>query len=216
MTQSYQPPRNVRQSPWRKRLILLGCLAVLVFCAGLLVGYLKNRDTTRLEPAVVNEPSPLTREVTLYFASADGQNLSAEVRKLSECQNDEDCLRDTIEALIDGPQSDLVPILGAQVVLRSVNVTDSLLTADFSQEMMTTHPGGTQSEMLTIYGLVDTLVVNFPHLRQVQFWVEGSPVQTLKGHVDLRQPINPDFGLVKEGLPTIGTITESLPAERDE
>jgi hypothetical protein len=29
--------------------------------------------------------------------------------------------------------------------------------------------------------------------------VEGTPVATLKGHVDLRQPINPDFSLVEEG-----------------
>ena len=108
-----------------------------------------------------------------------------------------------------------MPILPASVVLRGVTVVDSLVKIDFSQELIAAHPGGTQSELLTVYGLADTLTVNFPHLRQVQVLVEGAPVSTLKGHVDLRQPINPDFSLVEEGLAPVGDVT-NLPAERDE
>jgi len=159
--------------------------------------------------------SHLSREVVLYFASSDGQTLIAETRAIKECQLDEDCLRDTILALISGPESGLVPILPASVVLRGVTVVDSLVNVDFSEELIAAHPGGTQSELLTVYGLADTLTVNFPHLRQVQILVEGSPVSTLKGHVDLRQPIYPDFTLVEEGLVPVGNLT-NLPAERKE
>jgi hypothetical protein len=74
------------------------------------------------------------------------------------------------------------------------------VNVDFSQELISAHPGGTQSELLTIYGLADTLAVNFPHLRQMRVLVDGVPVATLKGHVDLRQPISPDFSLVEEGM----------------
>lgn len=214
MSKSYHQPRRMKQNPWRKRLILFACLVVLVFCIGLLAGYLKTRAVPRTEPAAVNNTSQLTRDVTLYFASADGQALAAEARKLRECQNDEDCLSDTIEALIAGPLSDLAPIMATQVVLRGLTVSDNLVTVDFNQEMIATHPGGTQSELLTIYGLVDTLVVNSPYLRQVQILIEGAPVPTLKGHVDLRRPVNPDFSLVEEGGRE-GRII-SLPAGGDE
>ena len=53
------------------------------------------------------------------------------------------------------------------------------------------------SELLSVYSVVDTLAVNFPYLRQVRFLVEGQPVATLKGHVDLRQPLAPDFNLTR-------------------
>ena len=162
------------------------------------------------------DPSSLpTKEVVLYFASVDGQTLVAESRDIEECQQDEDCLRDTVRALISGPQGELAAILPGQVVLLDVTVEGSLVTVDFSQELISAHPGGTQSELLTIYGLADTLAVNFPHLRQMRVLVDGVPVPTLKGHVDLRQPINPDFGLVEKGGAPVGRLL-SLPAGGEE
>ncbi len=206
--------RKSQQKSWRKPLLLFAGLATLVFSVGLVVGYFKTREVPRVEPVAVDTSSQLTRDVVLYFASIDGQTLVAETRTINECQIDEDCLRDTVEALIAGPESGLAPIMATQIRLRGITVVDSLVNIDFSQEMIAAHPGGTQSELLTIYGLADTLAVNFPHLRQVQFLVEGAPVSTLKGHVDLRQPINPDFALVEEGAAP-GSKIISQPAEEE-
>jgi spore germination protein GerM len=195
----YHEPHKSQQKPRSKRLILWSALVVLLVCVGLLVSYFKTSEAPHKAPVVVETPSQQIREVILYFASVDGRTLVAETRKISECQLEKDCLSDTVRALIDGPESNLAPILPAEVELLGLAVTDSLVSIDFSQELIAAHPGGTQSELLTIYGLVDTLAVNFPHLRQVQILVEGTPAATLKGHVDLRQPINPDFSLTEEG-----------------
>jgi hypothetical protein len=129
--------------------------------------------------------------------------------------SEEVSLQPTREVLLYFASLDGVPILPARVELRGVTIADSLVNIDFSRELIAAHPGGTQSELLTIYALVDTLAVNFPHLRQLQVLVEGSVVATLKGHVDLRQPINPDFSLVEEGLAPTGKMT-NLPAGSDE
>lgn len=215
MPKSYHQSRKLQQKPWHKRLNLWAGLVVLIFCVGLVVGYFKTREASHTLPVAVETSSPPTREVILYFASVDGQALVAETRKITECQLDEDCLRDTVRALIAGPESGLAPILPAQVALRGVAVTGSLVSIDFSPELISAHPGGTQSELLTIYGLADTLAVNFPYLRQVQILVEGAPAATLKGHVDLRRPINPDFSLVEEGLEPAGNMTR-LPAGGEE
>lgn len=215
MAKSYHQPRKSQRRPWRKYLVLWGVLAVAVFCVGLVVGYFKNAPAPQPEHAASREVSPATREVLLYFASSDGQRLIAENRSLKECQIDEDCLRDTVQALLEGPQSGLAPVLPARAELRNVAVAGSLVSLDFSQPLIDAHPGGTQSELLTVFGLADTLAVNFPHLRQVQILVEGAPVATLKGHVDLRQPVSPDFSLVEEGLAPAGNMT-NLPAGRDE
>jgi len=215
MPKSYHEPHKSQRRPRRKNLLLWGLLVALIFCVGMVIGYLKTDRQPQQTPAVVESATQSTREVILYFASADGQKLMAENRRIDECQTDEECLHGTIEALIDGPQAGLVPILPAQVALRNVTVTNNLVSVDFSQELIAAHPGGTQSELLTVYGLADTVAVNFPHLRQVQISVEGSPVATLKGHVDLRQPVNPDFSLVQEDLAPAGKMT-SMPSGREE
>lgn len=203
MPQNYRDSRKSyhksQQNPWRKKLILWGVLIVLLVCVGLLFGYFKTSEAPHTVAVVEETSSQQTREVILYFASVDGRTLVAETREINECQREEDCLSDTVRALIAGPETGLAPILPAGAELRGIAVTDSLVSVDFSKELIAAHPGGTQSELLTVYGLADTLAVNFPHLRQVQILVEGTPVATLKGHVDLRQPINPDFSLVEEG-----------------
>lgn len=215
MPKPYREPRKLQNKSWRKRLVPWASLVVLLFCIGLMIGYFKTEEIPQTAPVAVDTSALQTREMILYFASTDGQSLVAETRTITDCLRDEDCLSETVEALIAGPQSGLVPIFPVQVVLRGVAVADSVVSVDFSQELIAAHPGGTQSELLTVYGLADTLAVNFPHLRQVLIMVDGAPVATLKGHVDLRQPINPDFSLVEEGLAPTGTMI-SLPAGRDE
>lgn len=196
--------------PW---LILTGIL----FVVGLVVGTLRTGEAPEQLAPVAAPPPGVSREVLLYFSSADGRNLLAEPRLIDDCELDEECMSKTVRALIAGPSesADMVPILPPRTTLRQLTVAGSLVQVDFSRDLIDAHPGGTQSELLTVYGLTDTLTVNFPHLRQVQIFVEGAPVATLKGHVDLRQPVNPDFSFVEEGAAPIGSM-HSLPVGDEE
>lgn len=214
MTPRHQDKTKARQTSLARQLLPWLILALIVFAVGLVVGTMNFGDQPEPVPTVT-APAEATRDVILYFATADGRTLAAESRRINECPTEEDCLRETVEELIAGPQSGLVAILPEQTRLRGVTVTDSLVTLDFSREFASAHPGGTQSELLTVYGLADTLTANFPHLRQVRLLVDGESVETLKGHVDLRQPVYPDFSFVEEGAAPIGKF-ESLPAGRDE
>ena len=60
---------------------------------------------------------------------------------------------------------------------------------DLSGEIVSGHPGGSLSEMLTVYAIVDALTVNLPAITTVQVLVDGKEVDTLAGHVDLRRPL---------------------------
>jgi hypothetical protein len=215
MPNPYRAPRQSKRRQWLTSPILWGSLVALIFSFGLFVGYFKPGYSPREKPVTVESPAQPTREVILYFASADGQKLMAENRLIDECQSEEECLSSTIKALLEGPHGDLVPLLPEQATLLNVTITDSLVVTDFSSELVAAHTGGTQSELLTVYGLADTVAVNFPHLRQLQVRVEGRPIASLKGHVDLRQPVSPDFSLVEEDLAPAGKMT-SMPEGRDE
>jgi len=60
---------------------------------------------------------------------------------------------------------------------------------DFSADITAGHPGGSLEETLTVYTVVDVLAVNLPAITHVQILVDGKEVDTLAGHVDLRQPL---------------------------
>ncbi|ABA89959.1 germane superfamily protein [Syntrophotalea carbinolica DSM 2380] len=171
---------------------LIPTLILIVLVAGSIAYYAINREpgTVDNEPGVA-EGLP-RREVILYFGSQDGFSLVAEAREVTD--GDEGTLvAEIVQALREGSRGDLIPVLPAGTVLTGYSEQDGIATLDFNRDLIAAHPGGSMSELLTVYGLVNTLAVNLPHIRKVSILVEGQAVETLKGHVDLRQPLAADF-----------------------
>ena len=44
-----------------------------------------------------------------------------------------------------------------------------------------------------MYSLVNALAINVPEINAVQIMINGSEVDTLAGHIDLRQPLEPNM-----------------------
>jgi len=187
------------KTPWYKKPAFWLLLAIpLMALVGVLIGNLlvsPRREVVSIPPE--EKPAAL-REAILYFGSPDGTFLIGEVREMPECGELTDCLAETVDALIQGPNENLLRVFPSTTRVREVAESEGIATVNFSRELVSAHPGGTLSELLTVYSLADTLAANFPHIRQVRFLVEGQPVTTLKGHVDLRQPIAADFRWARE------------------
>ena len=49
--------------------------------------------------------------------------------------------------------------------------------------------GGSDEELMTVDSIVNSLARNVPQVQAVQFLIEGHPVSTLAGHVDLTAPL---------------------------
>jgi spore germination protein GerM len=84
----------------------------------------------------------------------------------------------------------LVSAIPAETKLRDVFITergDAFI--DLSGDVTAKHPGGSLSEIFTVYTLVNALTVNLPAVTHVQILVDGKEVDTLAGHVDLRHPL---------------------------
>jgi hypothetical protein len=178
----------------RSRLLLWAFLLIfLVF--GFLVGRKYMLTGPPHEPEVVRQEAPprQLRDIILYFGSHDGNNLIPETRELSDCMDQNSCIQATVQALINGPVGDLSPIFPSHTVLLEVSEKQGMAVVNFSRDLRQGHPGGSSSELLTVYGLVDTLAANFPFIRQVKILIEGKSVESLKGHVDLSKPVSADF-----------------------
>jgi hypothetical protein len=91
-------------------------------------------------------------------------------------------------------------------MLRAFYVTDrGDAFVDLSGEASSRHPGGSATELLTVYAIVNAITANLPTIQRVQILIEGREADTLSGHVDLRRPLQQDLSVVRDAAATSGT-----------
>ncbi len=88
--------------------------------------------------------------------------------------------------------------LPAGVSLRRVTVADGIATVDFSRELVSGFRGGSDSEGVIVYAIVNTLT-SLPGVEKAQLLVEGERVDTIGGHLDVSAPLSADRELVVSG-----------------
>lgn len=166
--------------------------------------------------AVTDSSVQAQRDVTLYFSSEDGDHLISETRQIL-CGGDEGCIRSVIEALVAGPVQQGLAVLPTKTQILHVGIEEGTAILDFSPEVSSGHPGGSQSELLTVYALANSVAVNFPHLRQIAVQINGQVVDTLKGHVDLRRPLIADFTFARQSIAErLATLPDGSAPEQEE
>lgn len=141
---------------------------------------------------------PPVEKITLFFVSEDTNKLAGEAREIVPAGRDLKMV--VLEELIKGPEN---PVLGKTIPedVKVLGVTvdkNGLAVVDFSRELLTSHWGGSLGEIMTVYSVVNTLAL-LPDIEQVKFLVEGKEIETLTGHLDISEPIEPDWDLVEEG-----------------
>ncbi len=181
--------------PRREWLVLV--IAFLV-CAAVLGALFLKKYEERRHLTVPPHPQEGTLMVTLFFASPDGSGLMREGREIDACGDAADCVESVVEELINGPRGDLAATLPDNTSVRDVQVNGDLALIDLGEETIKGIPEGSHAEMMAVYSIVDSIAVNFPKIKQVKFLFDGKPADTLKGHLDLREPLQPDFELEKK------------------
>jgi spore germination protein GerM len=69
---------------------------------------------------------------------------------------------------------------------------------NFDQTLSKEHPGGSSAEMLTLYSIVNSLILNFPQIKRVQILIDGKVVETIAGHISLKEPVSFNASIVKK------------------
>jgi spore germination protein GerM len=126
---------------------------------------------------------------TLFYVSEDGLALAPVQREVPFAAGVADQARAIVEAQLASPPGQLSAI-PADTKLREVFVTErGDAFVDLSGDVTSKHSGGALDELLTVYAIVDALTVNLPAITRVQILIDGKEVDTLAGHVDLRNPL---------------------------
>ncbi len=83
-------------------------------------------------------------------------------------------------------------------LLVPIEVSSSTATIDLSKEFLDNFSGGSTEEALVLNSIAHTLVRNSEgKVKRVRILVEGNTVESLGGHFELTDPIEPDSTLLK-------------------
>jgi spore germination protein GerM len=138
------------------------------------------------------------KEVVLYFSDANERFLVPEKRFVPKGKNATAQAEEIVRALIEGPKMGQIRTIPAGVRLLGIRIAEGTATLNFDNPFIEQHPGGTASEVATVYSLANTLAQNLPEIKRIRIQVGGRDTTTIKGHVDLRESISPNKELVKQ------------------
>jgi len=145
------------------------------------------------------QPADKSKSVVhLYFSDKENSFLSAEQRTLLHTGDVADFGQTIIEALIQGPREGLMRTIPPATALHSLYVTpDGTAYVDITATIKDAHPGGIHSEQMTIFSIVNSLILNIPEIDAVKILIDGSESMTLAGHIDLRFPFKANMLLIR-------------------
>ncbi len=175
-------------------LLWVGLLILVLLAAGC-----GNKDDVR-KPADGEKPPSVAAEkpvmVTLYFADSQAEKLLPEEREVL-VENGKSLAEVVVSELIKGPKKEgLTKTIPESAKLLSLNVVDGVANVNFSKEIQTKHWGGSAGETMTIYSVTNSLA-KLDGIKKVQFLVEGKKVESLLGHMDISEPVEPSMDLVE-------------------
>jgi spore germination protein GerM len=198
---------RLRQQPLA---LLLLALLLLAGCAGSEEAEAPPGGESEVAEAVAIEPSdpapPLPRStVEIYFPSAGSNGLIGEFHQIFETVNASDKAKQIIADLITGPdgKGTLRALPPATRLRQAYVLGNGVAYVDFSADLKEDIGGGSMEEILAVYAIVNSIVVNIPEVRRVGVLVNGRELATLNGHIDLRRPLPADYSLI------IGSIMAS-------
>jgi len=144
--------------------------------------------------AAVDLPQAGDRAVVLVFPQRDGDGWLNEDRRLATRGQPGEDLLALMQALCAGPRSGRavsgMPD-GTRALAAFVDPKAHTAVLDFSEELVTGHPGGSAAETATLLSILRTVALNFPQVESCSILVDGRQVGTLAGHLDLTHPFTP-------------------------
>lgn len=137
--------------------------------------------------------------VRLFF-TAEWTSLVPEMQEIEPSGSTYERVCDILQVLLRGPQSSGLrsPIPpGVRVI--GVFVNDGAITLSFSSELRDGLSVGGLAEVLCVYSIVNTVLLNCPDLKTVTMLLDGRSIETLRGYVDLSGPLVENLAIVALG-----------------
>jgi spore germination protein GerM len=186
-----------------KKYIFFSVFAITVGAAALGIMLVHSASSpVRIQPADfqrgIRLDSAHTTPVNLYFSDKENEFLIAEEHTLNHPDNPAFLARSIVESLIKGPQRGLMRTIPEQTAIRAVYITqEGICYVDLTSDIAEHQPGGIKSELLAVYSIANSLVLNVPEVEAVKILINGNEAATLAGHIDLQAPVKANMLLIR-------------------
>lgn len=134
------------------------------------------------------------RAVVLEFPRWNGDGWISENRRISSRGEPGEDLLALMGELCAGPGTGraISPLpRGTRALAAFLDPARGTAVLDFSRELVTRHPGGSAAETATLVSIMRTVAANYPQVEACTILVDGRPIGTLAGHLDLARPFAP-------------------------
>ena len=175
-------------------------LTAMVVLLSLWAENLPARENAISKPVIAEDADQKQNKsvAQLYFTDKSNLFLIAEERVLSQTGDPIHFGQAIMEALIKGPAQKLAPTIPQNTTLRALYITEEgTCYVDLSADIRENHPGGVATELLTVYSIVNSLILNIAEIEAVKILIEGQESMTLAGHIDLQQPFEANMLLIR-------------------
>lgn len=140
------------------------------------------------------------KQVVLYFSDANERFLIPEKRYIPKENNPDEQAREVVKALLDGSKTKLTNTFPEKVTLESVKINEEQVAlVSFDSVFVQRHPGGSASEMATIYSLTNSLIQNVSGIKKVKLLISGKEIESIKGHIGTKYPFTMNKELLAPG-----------------
>lgn len=150
-------------------------------------------------PANLNAANKVAmRRIDVFFESPQ-MLLVPESRNVALPENAAAAIPAVVRELMKGPASAAsLRLFPADTVVRGAYLLpEGTVVVDLGGTTLTQGWGtGSHQELMAVYSLVESLTRNFPEARRVRIVVNGTPAETLAGHVSLSRSHSPMRSLV--------------------
>ena len=140
------------------------------------------------------------RKVIVYFTSED-RRLYPQEFKIPRGMSHFDTIQYLLKELIDGPTAGylLSPFpdeADYTDIVRGVYLKGQTIVVDFHLGFRDLFNGGTGDELLALFAVSNTLLANLEHYTGLQVLMDGRPIESLPGGLDLTYPLKINYPLI--------------------
>jgi len=205
MTEPVTPPPPDRDSPspTGTRGLKIAIAAGVVLLGGglwlvtLVPGWVSRNPLE--SPAASPASSARRIQATLFYVSEDGTTLTPVQRDVPLGETAVEQAKQILSAQVQTPEG-LASAIPAGTIVRGVfRGAKGEMYVDLSPEIASGHHGGSLDEALAVYAIVNAITTNLPDVTAVQILIDGKEVDSLAGHIDLREPLTKSETWVKKG-----------------
>jgi len=197
-SKSKNTKRKSKRRGTRKLLWLMLIIALIITTSGIIYLLVRYSGVPISKDLLKNYLSKREIKVDLYFGNPNSDNLIRESREIPKVFSKQQKITKTIEELIKGPKGKLIRTIPPTTTVKNVRLdSNGVVWLDFSSHLSQDHPGGSSAEIMTIYSIVNTVLLNFRELKKVRILIDGVKIETLAGHIDCSRPLAADRDFIK-------------------